>query len=188
MLQPGVHLLAWGSKSRAGCWGGRRVEVHFHSHRGHAQGHAMGQQEGRETVGDIDAVAYGSWGGIAGLDGQGRAQALLLGRCWIGWRRWGGVLTWFKLSAPPVLHALELNVRREWGRDFPLLKYSLQLIQNGEKIKKIVKKKISNCCFSCELTHRLTVCFYFILCLESKRLQSCMCRNKTSNFKLNLLI
>lgn len=123
MLQPCVHLLARG-------W---RVEVHIHSHRGHAQGHAVGQQEGRETVGDIDAVTHRSWGGIGGLEGQGRPQTLFLGRCWIGWRRWGGVLTWFKLSASPVLHALQLNVRMWWGSDLPLLKYSLQLIHNGKK-------------------------------------------------------
>lgn len=128
MLQPGVQLLDWSSECRvSGCRRSRWVKMHIHRHRGHAQRHAVGQQERRDTMRDADAVAHWGGGGIGGPKGQGRAQAFLLGWCWV-WRRGGrGVLTGFKLSAPPVLHALQLNVSVWRGTDLPLLKYSLQL-------------------------------------------------------------
>lgn len=71
----------------------------------------MRQKEGREPVRDVNAVTHGSGAGLAGLEGQRGTQALFMGEWGIGRRRRGGVLTGFKLSASPVIHALKLNVR-----------------------------------------------------------------------------
>lgn len=132
MLQSGVDLLARGSEDRtrsmSGCRGGWWVKVNINCDGRHAHGHAVRQQEGREPVGDVNAVTHGSRAGLACLEGQRGAQALLMGGWGIGWKRRGGVLTGFKLTASPVIHGLQLNVRMRWGSGLPFLKYSLQLI------------------------------------------------------------
>lgn len=83
MLMPGIALRSQRPILRR--VGG--VEVHINSHGGHAQGDTMGQHERTGGMGEADAVVYWSGGGIAGLQGQRRAENLFLSaqRVGMGW-------------------------------------------------------------------------------------------------------
>lgn len=74
MLMPGIVLR---SHRPILCRGGG-VEVHINSHRGHAQGYTVGQHEGTGGMREANTVVYWGGGGIAGLQGQRRAEPLFL--------------------------------------------------------------------------------------------------------------
>lgn len=66
---------------------GGGVEMHINSHRSLAQGDTVGQHEGTGGMGEADTVVHWGGGGIVGLQGQRRAETLLLSAQRVG-RGW----------------------------------------------------------------------------------------------------